>query len=173
MKKEFILKEIWLSTVSAAFQRANVYKANCIEPEKIIFKNALKSFISNISESYQTTSVTEKQHVKNIYSVSEYSKKFRGILNNGQLNLGISQKLLNLYLKYLWCLDYITVTPPHFPVDRIIQTKLKIVYPYPWTQMLDEVEYLKIIRKAEDALKTHKKDSLAELELFLYERNRG
>lgn len=38
------------------------------------------------------------------------------------VTFGVAQKLLNLYLKYLWCLGEID-TPPHCPVDsRILVT---------------------------------------------------
>ena len=170
MKKEFILNEIWMLTIGASFQRANVYMTNCTKSDKIKFRNYLKEFIANLSKLYLHEPISEDQHVENIYQILEYSKTYKTILTNGELNFGVCQKLLNLYLKYLWCLDYMKANPPHFPVDRIIQTKLKIMNPYPWTRMVDEGEYMKVIRTAKECLKTHNIDNLAELELHLYHR---
>ena len=171
MKREFILNEIWIMTCSAAFQRANIYALEAIDAEKAVFRNKLKVFIHELSKAYTSNSITETSHLKNTHSISTFSKQFDNLLSNGKLNFGISQKLLNLYLKYLWCIDILKLPPPHFPVDRIIQTKLKITNPFPWTQMIDETEYLKIIEKAKQTLSRYKVDNLAELELFLYSRH--
>ena len=97
------------------------------------------------------------------------------------MNFGISQKMLNLYLKYQWCLGNIK-EPPHFPVDRIIQEKLnqvaknnnlpKIVIEA-WTLFENETKYLHIIRFAEQVKNTAtslKQFSLPELELHLFDR---
>ena len=170
MKKDFILNEIWMLTVGASFQRANVYSTNCSNSDKIKFKIHLKEYIANLSTSYLHEPISEDQHIQNIFQLHEYSKTYKTILANGGLNFGVCQKLLNLYLKYLWCLDYMKSNPPHFPVDRIIQSKLKIKNPYPWTQMVDEGEYMKVIRTAKEYLKTCNIDNLAELELHLYHR---
>ena len=94
------------------------------------------------------------------------------------MNLGIVQKIFNLYLKYLWCLEKIK-TPPHFPVDRIIQGKLnealkesgeKTFQLQPWTQFTTEEQYMLVINNASIVLKDSKFDTLAELELNLFDR---
>jgi hypothetical protein len=59
------------------------------------------------------------------------------------LNRGIAQKLLNLYLKYLWCVGYI-VEPPHCPIDRIIIGKTSFRDRLNWTEM-GEAEYREVI----------------------------
>ena len=170
MKKEFILNEIWMLTIGASFQRANVYSTQCSDSDKSKFRNCLKEFIVNLSKSYLYKPISEDQHIENIYQIIEYSKTYKTILTNGGLNFGVCQKLLNLYLKYLWCLGYMELNPPHFPVDRIIQTKLSIKNPYSWTQMVDEEKYMQVINMAKDCLKSYNIDSIAELELFLYQR---
>jgi hypothetical protein len=170
MKATFIKDEIWMLTIGGAFQRANVYEALTSEDERNVFKNELKDFINILSEQYISSSIDEKKHIENIHSIKIFTSKFRSLLNGGSLNFGISQKLLNLYLKYLWCLDILKVAPPHFPVDSIIQSKLKVKTPYPWTKMNDEIEYLKIIQKAKDELVNSEATNLAELELHLFNR---
>jgi hypothetical protein len=170
MKKEFMLNEIWMLTIGASFQRANVYSTECLDSDKLKFRNHLKDFIINLSKSYLHEPISEDQHIENIYQIREHSKIYKTILTNGELNFGVCQKLLNLYLKYLWCLGYMELNPPHFPVDRIIQTKLSIKNPYSWTQMVDEEKYMEVISMAKDCLKSYNIDSIAELELFLYQR---
>jgi len=171
MKKEFLEKEIWMLTIGAAFQRANVY---CVgeekEAEKKQFKTALYKFVSELVTSNYQKEVNPQNHLKNIWSISKQSEQNAPILTNGKLNFGVSQKMLNLYLKYQWCLGNIP-TPPHFPVDRIIQTKLGIKEPIAWTQMEDEIPYLEIIEKARALKDKENFKSLSDLELHLFDRN--
>jgi hypothetical protein len=174
MKKEFIESEIWMLTVGASFQHANVYKPNVKLDaiEKKYFKNMLHGFIKNLVESRYSKIVNDEDHIQNIRSVSEFSKNDATILTNGKLNFGVSQKMLNLYLKYHWCLGNIP-TPPHFPVDRIIQQKLKL-NPIAWTQMDGEKgiqDYRRIIAVAKEKLNQDECKNVAELELMLFERN--
>lgn len=62
------------------------------------------------------------------------------------------------------------IPPPHFPVDRIIQQKLKYKGLFPWTQMPDEIEYLKIINFAKQVAAEKDFESIAGLELNLVTR---
>lgn len=165
MKQIFIKDEIWMLTIGGAFQHVIIYNSEFKLNDKLKneFKNELKDFIISLSEHYILSSVDEVKHIENIQSIKTFSSKFRSLLNGGSLNFGISQKILNLYLKYLWCLDILKVPPPHFPVDSIIQSKLKVKSPYPWTKMNDEIEYLKIIQKAKDELVYTEVSFLAEL----------
>ena len=78
----------------------------------------------------------------------------------------VSQKVFNLYLKFLWCLGFIA-EPPHFPVDRIIQQKLKIKLIKPWTKFTSVDEYMLVINHARELL-GEKYKSLPELELELF-----
>lgn len=128
MKKIFLQNELWGLTMLGAFQRANCYNltTKALEKRKSEFKDDLRKHIdSNILPQYKEKEVSEENHFQNILSVLDFSKKYAEIFSKGSLNFGISQKLLNLYLKYQWVADNIQ-RPPHFPVDRIIQERLKI-----------------------------------------------
>jgi hypothetical protein len=170
MKRDFLLDEIWVLTVGASFQRANVYKSGESTTENNVFKQNLKSFIVTLSDKYINEQIDETAHINNIKSIGTFSASFAHLLNDGQLRFGVCQKLLNLYLKYLWCLDILKFPPPHFPVDRIIQTKLNISKPYSWTQMIDEAKYLEVIRTARSVMNQYNAQNLAELELMLFNR---
>jgi len=166
-QQEFLHYEIWILSFGGAFQRSGVY-SNATETERNEFRKELKTYIeSNLLPQYKNT-VSEEQHIQNLFNIIEYSEKFKNILNNGKLNLGISQKLLNLVLKYLWCLGEIA-TPPHFPVDRIIQEKIKNKPLINWTGLTKVEEYLKIIRLAE-VLAKKQNMSLAQWELENFSR---
>ncbi|MCP9765186.1 hypothetical protein [Lacihabitans soyangensis] len=171
LKDIFLESQYWMMTIHAAFQRANVYKANVDENKRKEFREYLHVEIQQIAEKYYFK-VDEDKHLKNIEKLQEYSRN-EDILQNGVLNYGICQKILNLYLKYLWCAGRIP-TPPHFPIDRVVQERLgfkenEIVS---WTkQIKSEIDYLSIIRKTENILAQTYIDTLAELELELYTHN--
>lgn len=176
MKQEFLLSEIWLLTIGAAFGRANVYKNDFDEKQRKDFKQDLRNKVVEISNSYISKSISDEEHIKNIDSITQFSKKYKEQLQGGEFNFGVSQKLLNLYLKYLWCLNILNFPPPHFPVDRRIQKDLGINSPDSWTSsMFDEDKYFKVISKAREALNTdinyNGAKNIAELELDLFKRS--
>ncbi len=169
MKEAYLNNEIWTLTFGAAFQRANVYKKSAIDDdEKQKFKQDTRSFIeTKLMPLYKKGKVDENTHLKSIIKLSDFTKSHSKILSGGKLNIGVSQKLLNLYLKYLWCLDKIQ-TPPHFPVDRRIQEILGFSDIISWTKITKIEDYTKIINQTKKHLGKYK--SLAELELHVYER---
>ncbi|MBN3196976.1 hypothetical protein [Pectobacterium versatile] len=57
---------------------------------------------------------------------------------------GVAQKLLNLLLKYLWCLGNIP-EPPYCPVDRIILEKTSFRGKVNWTIITRTSEYQRAI----------------------------
>jgi hypothetical protein len=84
-------------------------------------------------------------------------------LKNGSLDIGTSQKILNLYLKYLWCSRLIDFEPPHFPLDRMIQEgrTSKIVS---WTKEIKSYEtYFSTLNSLSDG-----SNSRAAWELLTY-----
>ena len=168
-KEYFINREVWLLSIMGAFQRANIYKEDAPEMDKTYFKRMLKGYLDNLIETSYLNPVSEPEHLENIKAVIRHTESSGSILTKGKLNFGVAQKLLNLYLKYHWCLDKIPI-PPHFPVDSIIQKELglKIV---PWTKMKDETDYLTIIEQAKKQLQKYQCKSIAELELLLFSRN--
>jgi hypothetical protein len=179
MKQKFLNNEVWILTFAGGFQRANVYQKEASEAERLDFRLALRAEIEKIVEKYyRATEVSSKEHLKHIKSIIDFTKKYGAshpsLLNQDNkeaLNFGITQKVFNLYLKYLWALGQIK-TPPHFPVDRIIQMKLRkkereIIS---WTKDLDEKNYMALMGFARTKLEENKVSSLAELELVLFER---
>jgi len=171
-KTEFIQTEIWLVTLGAAFQRANVYNANVVDKQqRKSLKKKLKLYIDNEILLDYNSEISDTRHIDNIYKIKSKSTEFSEILNNGSFSFGVSQKILNLYLKFLWCLGIIKSTPPHFPVDRRIQTDLEISNIVSWTTEMGEKEYLNIIEIARGKLKEYNKENIAELELYLFKRS--
>jgi hypothetical protein len=168
-------------TYGASFQRAYAYVENASEETKRYFKTKTSGLIDNMLSQYKKGNITDEEHITNIKEVSNYSNHFSEIFNGGQINFGIAQKMLNLYLKYQWCLGDIA-EPPHFPVDRIIQQKLNEqarlkglpkLELLPWTQFKDEKHYSKVINHARVIGKINlsfEKLTPAKMELELFNR---
>jgi hypothetical protein len=144
-KKEFLKSQYWYLTIAASFSRANVYAPNTNDIQKVDFKKELFNFVDDlVSRNYSNTEVKEDNHIKFIEDIQTFSKKFN-ILNGGELKIGVCQKILNLYLKYLWCANYIIEKPPHFPLDRMIQEHALKKVLVNWTSLNDIDIYSEII----------------------------
>ncbi|MDG1276997.1 MAG: hypothetical protein P8O16_06925 [Algoriphagus sp.] len=156
----------------AALSRGTaIYKNGKTEKEKERFKLNLFRFTCDlIVREYQNDTPTEKRHLENIQQLITHSEGHREILEDDHLNFGRAQKILNLFLKYRWSLGTAS-TPPHFPVDRLIQLKMGIKSPLPWTSWTDESEYLKVISLAKSRASEEGFDSIAAYELWLYNRD--
>lgn len=168
MKEKFLNNEFWTLTFGAAFQRANVYKANVSDKQKSLFKTKTREYIENtLLNDYLDKEVNDELHIANIHRLSSFTEQFETILQNGKLNFGVSQKMLNLYLKYLWCHNKIS-EPPHFPVDRRIQENIGFRPIVSWTKFHDSIDYMRII----DFTRTINNEfpSIAEFELKYFER---
>ena len=167
-QKEFIHNEIWTLTFGAAFQRANIYKDQCTDLAKSEFKSETRKYVTTfLFPLYNGDAISDEEHIKNIYKLSDFTTRFHNILNNGRLNFGASQKILNLFLKYMWCL-YEAPIPPHFPVDRRIQENIGFRPIISWTTFENETGYMEIINFARNSLSIH--PNIAEFELEHFER---
>lgn len=168
MKEQFLNNEFWTLTFGAAFQRANVYKANVSDKDKVTFKTETRKYIEDrLLSQYVENGISDDRHIENINKLSCFTERFSCILQNGKLNFGVSQKMLNLYLKYLWCHNKIS-EPPHFPVDRRIQENIKFKPIVSWTRFENHIDYIKII----DFVRRDNKKyaTIAEYELNHFER---
>lgn len=164
--KKFLKNEIWVLTITAAFQRARIYKSHALEEEKSRFRAETKKYINDLVQRSYLVDCDDESHYRNLQSLSDWSKGFGSILKGGKLNLGVSQKLLNLYLKYRWCLGNIPI-PPHCPFDSRIINKLEKSVRVNWTQLNDIKQYKNLVYAA---TKQANEKSLAEWELQEFNR---
>jgi len=166
MKLEFLLHEFQTLTIEASFQRGKIYK-NTDEKQRESFKNGLREKLHELSNKYKNKEVGEEDHIENIKELIRFSKKYNSILRNGELRTGIAQKLLNLYLKYLWCAGLIGI-PPHCPFDRRILDKQGIKEN--WTECDNIEDYKRWVEKAKEQTKKDGFNNLAEWELKYWQR---
>lgn len=163
-KTNFIKNEIFILTVLGAFGRNGVYGNSATETDKLQFRNDIKALLVELEDKYKNK-VTEEEHLLILGRLkSDIENKGKKTLKKSSISFGTVQKLLNLYLKYLWCLGF-TAEPPNCPIDRIILNTIKD-YKTSWTKM-DKKEYITAINKIR-AVKGIK--SIAEWELNEFKR---
>ena len=164
-KNNFLIYELQILTINAAVQHNKVYHEDCSDSERGEIRKKLREILNELSKEYYSNVVSSEDHVKNINKLVEFSKLVgKDSLNNGKLTFGTCQKLFNLYLKYLWCADFIKM-PPHCPFDRIILGKLGINDS--WTKSDSPEDYLRWVSIAD----SHSGEkSLAEWELEVFNR---
>ena len=164
MNIKFLIKAALSDTLISSLQRANAYLKCVTNSQKQPFKTAFKAELRKIEPTY-LNALDEQTHIQTIQSFADaLSQQFPGILQNQHVRIGVAQKGVNLFLKYMWSLDRIP-EPPHCPIDAIVLQE--IGYDAKWTQ-LDSVEtYKEII----DVCKQRAgNQSLAQWELELWNR---
>lgn len=88
--------------------------------------------------------INERNHIRNIRDLCEtITDMHSNCLHDSKFRLGISQKAINLYLKFLWVFNLLgDNSPPHCPFDSRIVDKIKggcaVVS---WTKLDNEKEY--------------------------------
>lgn len=140
-RNRFLRNEFLTLSLFGALQRSNTYQKNTPDKTRNDLRKALRKKLNELATRYEVL-VTEEEHISNIDELArELSSGFSHCLKGGRFRIGIAQKALNLYLKYLWCIDVIPV-PPHCPFDSIVIQHLPGCDDISWTN-LDEVEAYK------------------------------
>ena len=174
-KKEFILNELWKRSIDATLRRNIIYvKAETPKQEKlrdnftVELREDLKSTLEHAAKINAQPPMTEERLIEIITNTArKYSRKYKTVLADGRFRIGSVQKIINLYLKYLWTTGYGS-KPPHCPFDRKVLLKLHSTYKPPsWTKMNSMSEYKLWVKKAQEKA-AEKKCSIAEWELTVY-----
>jgi hypothetical protein len=167
----FLKNQFWSLTIQAAFSRANVYNSDinkqnfATEKQKASFKLSMYKYINDeLIPKLENSNNLELSVFNAIEELQKWSaNQFGSILKLETLSFGVCQKILNLYLKYLWCAGFINFTPPLFPLDRLIQEKTIKKVLTNWTTFNDGIKkYSEIMNEI------HKDNNKAEWELTEY-----
>jgi len=186
---DYVISEVSILSWGASTQRAGIYaaypKGKMLDKSLKLrseFKSRIFKQLDDVVIPKYGTEVSEKEHIQNIKSLSEFGTKVgreltgklgAAFLRAEGYKIGIAQKLLNLHLKYLWCLGQIP-EPPHCPVDALILKKSKepkavLAELTPWTKINLIEEYMATIEVLRiEADKENQR--LATWELAKYER---
>ena len=172
-KLGFIANELWILAWAASVQRAKLYKGKEYKdsPSKEVnkFREDVIGFITEKIIPQYINGCTEEQHYKNIDDLIVHANRIDpGILGISGYKYGVAQKLLNLALKYYWCLGLVK-EPPHCPVDRIVISKTRYNGKINWTQITEKSQYQNVIEEIR-ALANRKQLSIPKWELTFYSR---
>jgi hypothetical protein len=113
-QEDFLLGELWMLAWGASVQRANLYKRGYSSETQPVLKNAQRLsdhlfgyLLSEIIPNY-TDELEEEQHYKHIDDLIACANSAGSrVLGELGYKYGVAQKLLNLFLKYLWCIGKI------------------------------------------------------------------
>lgn len=165
LKAQFLESQALASAVSASLQRSRTYSSGVHENARRHLHEEMQRVLSDIAGRY-CTAVSERDHLDNLSEfATRVTEACRPLLANGRLRLGVAQKALNLYLKYLWCFGQIA-EPPHCPFDARIIAKLPREAQLPWTHLDDIRQYQALVAAARHAAGG---ESLAAWELRAYQ----
>ena len=160
---EFIKKIILRNTINAAFQHGKVYANNLSSNDKKTLKDAIKTKLEELSKNY-FNDVTVAQHIENIRNLAQtISQNHRDKLKGHRLRIGTAQKMLNLYVKFLWCLNEIE-EPVHCPIDSIVLKKIN--FNRNWTDLDSIDDYKEIILKIREHLQENETIANWEKEIW-------
>ncbi|MEB2316363.1 MAG: hypothetical protein OZ919_09850 [Xanthomonadaceae bacterium] len=170
-QEDFMRDNIQMLSWNASVQRAHLYNPGVSESDRVRMKEDMFRLLeTDIVPSYRVA-CTESAHLENIGRLVQKGSGFgSSILVGGQYRYGVAQKLLNLYLKYLWCMGHVA-EPPHCPVDRIILAETTLRDRLNWTKITTREQYMSAINALRQVA-TAQGQSLAVWELLNYRSNR-
>lgn len=176
-KRQFMMDEIWMLSVAGAFQRAGIYKNKSFSESK---REEFRAEVRGIVDKwvcYLLQAKDDSEYIDKLErirdAINEIGKKYSGDVS--EFHLGKVQKLVNLYLKYQWCIGLIDNTHVlHCPFDRTILESLGINDA--WTQSAgSECENRKRYKGWVEAARKKAgdgKQSIAEWEVKVFNQNR-
>lgn len=141
---QFIRDEFFTLTLLGALGRSALWKKEVPESDRKRLHAALKHRLESLSADYRS-SVPDAAHLANIRGLADgLSAEFALLFRDGRFRIGLAQKALNLYLKYLWCAGF-AAQPPHCPVDAMVLVAAGVRTATPWTRLDSMDEYERLI----------------------------
>jgi hypothetical protein len=151
---DFLEGEFLTLSINAALQHSSTYATES-EKDRQTVRRKLRSMLADLAKKYSNR-VSDEEHLENIQDLSRrVDEDCAEFLNGDHLRLGVAQKALNLYLKYLWCEGRI-LKPPHCPFDSIIIARLTLPAGCErrWTQADSVQHYREWVSAAEEEART-------------------
>lgn len=186
-KKQFIIEECMLFSVQAGLQTRNknypIYSSDKSGYEahdiKYDYDNTSKlkyeifDFLIKYLEEIRFNGIDEEIHLKRISDLADtLSSKFKPVLHEGRFRIGVAQKIINLFLKYMWSMNEISL-PIHCPIDGIVKSQIKrknyALKLVDWTSFDSITEYVRYIDVIRSIAEVHNM-SIAEWEFHNWKR---
>lgn len=171
-KRRFLTYEFSLLTIKAALSTRNkkypIYCNNSSSMQKANYRHAIRKLFLDIESIYMAKQVPENDHIEFIVkTANSLSSAYKDCLFEQKLRIGVAQKLINLYLKYLWAAELLSNEPPHCPIDGIIRNEANIEYNWISSDCINE--YKQAVMKLK-AISEPRGKTLAQWELEVFRR---
>jgi hypothetical protein len=149
-QKAFLRNEFLTMSLFGALGRSNTYLVvpehlkSAAKDVRAKLRPALRKKLADIATGYSHP-VDDAAHLANIREIADMlTLQFSSCLRAGRFRIGIAQKCLNLYLKYLWCVGEIPA-PPHCPFDSVVIAQLPKAQRLNWTSIDTMEEYMVLV----------------------------
>jgi hypothetical protein len=164
--ERFLVREFTIQAWSGSVQHSGLYakEIELHDPARGRFREDMIAFLDHNVVPFYRLPVTESEHIRHLRRLVWFANRSGGALFRARYNWGLAQKLLNLYLKYLWSLGLIA-PPPHCPVDSIVLSKTTLKGSVKWTQLTDMQAYQRAIAAIRARATKDGYHSIAEWEL--------
>ncbi len=150
-----------------------IYRQNPVVPpnDRVHFWHAIRDSLHELEDIAQDLAFPIDQYIHHVEEFANaMTNDFAEILHNARFRIGIAQKVIGLYLKYLWLFD-LTPEPTICPFDRIIIEGVLDMNGN-WTQFDDQQTYQGIIDAALHHAEEHGfGQNLAQWELSMYQEH--
>lgn len=121
------------------------YAADATSEERENVRIWLRKQLIAVGKHYQSRNLNEAEHLEQIRRFAADVTMIHGhLLHGGKFRFGVAQKLMNLYLKYLWSAGVVKLLH-HCPLDGLIASESGIGYE--WTTSDSESAYTGAISK--------------------------
>ncbi|MEI7534477.1 MAG: hypothetical protein WCK57_08915 [Verrucomicrobiae bacterium] len=138
----FIHRMALRNAVNAAFQRVPIYAVGVKYSQHNQLRETAKQWLALLGCRYFAWEYDCVKYCSEITSLRKYLISKNGaILRSGQPTIGVCQKLISLYLKYLWLYGDSAKKPVFPPLDRQILQKTNAPGKKSFPQIIDINEY--------------------------------
>jgi hypothetical protein len=150
-KRRFLTYELGLLSLNAALSTRDknwpVYDNSIKIHQRSKAKDVFRSILGDIENEYKNGGVTDDAHNCFIERVADFlSVELKDHLHKKRFRIGVTQKLVNLHLKYLWTAG-LCPEPPHCPIDGIVRDKAKIDYNWTSNDSIDDYKKAIVLLK--------------------------
>jgi len=136
------------NSVNAALQRAHVYKGSANAKIRENIRKRAKEWLADFGNRYSWKKTNEENWSKEVESLADMlTREYGEYLTGKRLRIGVSQKMISLYLKYLWLLGNKEKKPLFAVLDRGIMKAAHIMNPPNWTELDCINEYKRVVCK--------------------------
>ena len=145
-QRTFLAGEFFGLSLQGATQRAGIYKPEATAADRKELHVHLREHLERCLEQY-SEEVDDHAHCKNIERIANsLTRRHAGLLRDNRFRIGPTQKALNLYLKYMWCVEEVA-RPPHCPIDSIVIKASGLPATVKWTELTRIDEYMAIVSR--------------------------